>query len=376
MCHVLLYEFSKSKTMSTEAATFDVQMIESLIESGQGDQGRLMFIRRCMERGRRLYESDRTYLETLVAGYSAPAEDTADVTAPSTEDDEIGMVRRLMQSRFGDQGRLEYMHQTLESGGLLHRSDAKYLRTKYADMPEAAPAATHSMVGERQPEVSDPAAQTRVEEAGYELTEGITARTSALEAVKAEMESAQRQIEDDRRTLESISDYKSRLAGRIDMHQDLLQKIRDELRSVKDMIKEQSCSLEEMARALEAIRSERMELEADSQRLVGVTAELVEERKRLATARKENRALKEKERSLTKSRKDIEKVNREMQKEREKIAKKLEEEKSKLKEQTALKRSLDRETAKLDETREKRDQTKRGIKMAERVLEESRLRSK
>lgn len=362
--------------MGTEAATFDIQMVESLIESGQGDQGRLMFIRRCMESGRRLYESDRTYLEALVAGYSAPAEDTADVTAPSTEDDEIGMVCRLMQSRFGDQGRLEYMRRTLENGGPLHRSDAKYLRAKYADMPEAAPAAMHGVVGERQPEVSDPAPQTRVEEAGDELTEGITARTSALEAVKAEMESAQRQIEDDRRTLESISDYKSRLAGRIDMHQNLLQEIRDELRSVKGMIKEQSCSLEEMARALEAIRSERMQLEADSQRLVGVTAEIAEERKRLAAARKENRALKEKERSLTKSRKDIEKVNREMQKEHEKIAKKLEEEKSKLKEQTALKRSLDRETAKLDETREKRDQTKRGIKMAERVLEESRLRSK
>lgn len=362
--------------MITEAATFDIQTIESLIESGQGDQGRLLFIRRCMESGRRLYESDRTYMETLVAGYSAPAEDTTGVTTPSTEDGEAEMVCSLMQSRFGDQGRLEHMRQTLENGVPLHHSDAEYLRAKYADMPEAAPAATHRVAEERQPEVSDPVAQTQVEEAGGELAEGITARTSALDAVKAEMESAQRQIEDDRKTLESISDYKSRLAGRIDMHQNLLQEIRDELRSVKGMIKEQSCSLEEMARALEAIRSERMQLEADSQRLVGVTAELAEERKRLAAARKENRALKEKERSLTKSRKDIEKVNREVQKEREKIAKKLEDEESKLKEQAVLKRSLDRETAKLDETREKRNQTKRSIKIAERVLEESRPRSK
>lgn len=363
--------------MSAEAATIDIRMVEMLLESGRGDKGRLMFIRRCMESGRTLYESDRTYLETLVAVYSATAEDAADVAVPSTEGDEMGMVCSLMQRRFGDQGRLKYMRRTLQSGGPLRRSDAEYLRAKYADMPEAAPTTTHGTVAEHRPEeASDPAAQTRIEESGDELNEGITGRTSALEAVKAEMESAQRQIEEDRMTLESISDYKSRLAGRIEMHQKLLQEIRDELRSVKGMIKEQSGSLEEMSRALDAIRSERMQMDGDSQRLVGITAELAEERKRLAAARKENRALKEKERKLAKSYKDAEKVNRDIQKEREKIAKKTDEEEAKLKEQTALKRSLALETAKLDDIREKRDETKRSNKMAERVLEESHRQSK
>ena len=358
--------------MNAETATFDIQTVESLMESGQGDQGRLMFIRRCMGSGKRLYESDRMYLETLVAGYSAPTKDPVDVAIPSAEGDDIDRVCSLLQRGFGDQGRLEHMRQTLENGWLLRHSDAEYLRVKYADMPEATVA--NETADESRPETSDTASQAN--DAADELLDGITGRASALEAVKEEMESTQRQIEDDGRTLESISDYKSRLAGRIEMHQNLLQEIRDELQGVKGMIKEQGSSLDEMAGALDAIRSERMQLEADSQRLVGVTAELAEERKRLAAVRKENRTLKEKERSLTKTRKDIEKVNREIQKGREKIAKKLEEEKSKLKEQTALKRSLDRETAKLDEAREKRDQTKRGIKMAERVLEESRLRSK
>ena len=357
--------------MNAESATFDIQMVERLIESGQGDQGRLTFIQRCMGSGKRLYESDRIYLETLVAGQSAPAKDNT-VANPTAEDNEIEMVCSLLQRRFGDQGRLEYMRRTLENGGPLRHSDAEYLRTKYADMPETSTA--NDVTHEPQEEATDPAAQ--VNESGDELLDGMTERTLALEVIKAEMESAQRQIEDDRMTLESISDYKSRLAGRIEMHQNLLQEIRDELRSVKGMSKDQSRSLGEMARALEAIRSERMQLETDSQRLLGVTAELAEERKRLTAARKENRTLKEKERSLAKTRKDIEKVNREIQKGREKIAKKTEEEESKLKEQTALKLSLDQETAKLDETREKRDQTKRGIKMAERVLEESRIHSK
>ena len=367
--------------MSAERAALSIGVVESLIESGRGDQGRLMFIQRCMKNNRALYESDRRYLEMLVAGDSPPAEDSADVNATPLDTGELEMVCGLMRRSLGDQGRLGYMRRTLESGRGLRHSDAEYLRAKYAeyagaDTPDVEPIiSANPVVGQQMQSVANTSPPHRVDAAEDESPEDATYRMSALEAVKAEMASTQLQIEDDRRALESISDYKDRLADRMEIHQRLLQEMKDELRGIKGMVREQSGSIEEQARALDAVRSERKQLEEDSQRLVGVTAELVEERKRLAAVRKASRELKEKERSLAKTRKDIEKVNRDIQKERDKVAKKLEEEKTKLKEQTALKRSLARETAKLNETQEKKDQAKRSIKMAERVLQESRGRA-
>ncbi len=379
--------------MSYDPTVRDINIVDGLLESGQGDQGRLTFIRRCMADGRTPYESDMRYVRMLAAKESATAGSPAVDSAPSPEVGELDMVRSLVQRGLGDQGRLGYMLRTLEDGGLLRVSDAEYLRAKYAEceyMPEPAPAAVEpdAAAMRRLPETPDIPAdpellqaeeeleEVRTElEAASESAETVSRKRQELEAVRTELEKARRLVEEDERELEDMSDYKDRLADRTEAHQKLLQEIRAELQSVKDLVRDQNDNMDEQVRALEAIRSERMQLEDDSRRLVGISAELAEERKKLAAARRDSRALKEKERSLTKSRKDVEKVNRSIQKEREKVAKKLEEEKSKLEEQVALRKSLEQETAKLKDIEMQRSKNKRSIKLAEKVLQESRSRA-
>ena len=377
--------------MSYDPAARDIKTVDGLLESGVGDQGRLEFIRRRMADGMTPYESDMKYVRMLAAESAAAGSPVVD-DAPAPQMGESEMARSLVQRGLGDQGRLGYMLRTLEGGGPLRTSDAEYLRAKYAefergDMPEAAQStvADPEAAAVRRTEApADPqllqaeeeleAVRTELE-AASESAEAISRKRQELEAVRTELEKARRLVEEDERELEDMSDYKDRLADRMETHQKLLQEIRGELQSVKDLVKEQNANMDEQVRALEAIRSERMQLEDDSRRLVGVSAELVEERKKLAAARRENRTLKEKGRSLTKSRKDIEKVNRSIQKEREKVAKKLEEEKSKLEEQAALGKSLEQETAKLEDMGVKKGKSKRGIKLAEKVLQESRSRA-
>ena len=374
--------------MSYDPAARDIKTVDGLLESGLGDQGRLEFIRRRMADGMTPYESDMKYVSMLAAESAAAGSPVVD-DVPAPQMGESEMARSLVQRGLGDQGRLGYMLRTLEGGGPLRTSDAEYLRAKYAefergDMPEAARTAAAEPDAATVRRSADPQllqAEEELEavraelEAASESAEAISRKRQELEAVRAELEAARRLVEEDERELEDMSDYKDRLADRMETHQKLLQEIRGELQSVKDLVKEQNANMDEQVRALEAIRSERMQLEDDSRRLVGVSAELVEERKKLAAARRENRTLKEKGRSLTKSRKDIEKVNRSIQKEREKVAKKLEEEKSKLEEQAALRKSLEQETAKLEDVGVQKSKNKRGIKLAEKVLQESRSRA-
>ena len=374
--------------MSYDPAARDIKTVDGLLESGLGDQGRLEFIRRRMADGMTPYESDMKYVSMLAAESAAAGSPVVD-DVPAPQMGESEMARSLVQRGLGDQGRLGYMLRTLEGGGPLRTSDAEYLRAKYAefergDMPEAGRTAAAEPDAATVRRSADPqllqaeeeleAVRTELE-AASESAEAISRKRQELEAVRTELEAARRLVEEDERELEDMSDYKDRLADRMETHQKLLQEIRGELQSVKDLVKEQNANMDEQVRALEAIRSERMQLEDDSRRLVGVSAELVEERKKLAAARRENRTLKEKGRSLTKSRKDIEKVNRSIQKEREKVAKKLEEEKSKLEEQAALRKSLEQETAKLEDVGVQKSKNKRGIKLAEKVLQESRSRA-
>jgi hypothetical protein len=379
--------------MDSDHAIHDINVVDSLLESGRGDQGRLEFIRRCMADGRTLHESDRRYIMALTAKDTTVAKIPAADGAPPPEVGEIEMVRGLVRRGLGDQGRLGYMLRILEGGGRLRASDAEYLRAKYdmcRDAPEPAQAAVPDpgAAAGRRPETPDLRAGPellQVEEeldavrseldAASEYAEAISRRRKELDAVRSELEKTRRLAEEDAREMKDMYDYKDRLAGQVGAHQKLLQEISGELQSVRDLVREQNSSIDEQARALDAIRSERMQLEEDSRRLGGVAAELAEERKKLAAARKENRALKEKGRSLAKSQKDTEKVNRDIQKEREKVAKKIGEEKAKLEEQETLRKSLESETAELEDLRIQRNKSKRGTKLAEKVLQESRGRA-
>lgn len=340
-----------------------IKVIDCMLQSGIGDQGRLEFIRRCMTKGRTLYKSDQIYLETLKAPRLADGVATGDVAAPETDEKE--MVRHLEQMSLGDQGRLAYMRSVLESGGRLHDSDARYLRSKYTS--ENATAADSGRLHQKVHTQTDAELSHTVSIPTAEPHTDVVPDIGAVE-----VESTTHLVEEDREHIRRLSDYKEKLADRINMHHRLLDEIKTEMQEIKIMVNEQNSVLEEQAQTLEAIRGERIQLEEDAQRLVGVSAELSEERKKVAAARKEIRDLKEKGRSLTKIQKDLTKINRDIQKERQKVAKKIEDELTRRKEKANLKQNLEQEKAILTDIKGQGDDAKRGVRLAEKVLEESR----
>jgi len=101
-----------------------IYFIDKLIEAGDGDTGRLSFIKESLENNKRLFNSDQKYLDSKLAHVEIPEE-----PAPK-EENLIESIRELINSGIGDPGRLEHIYRTLDRGKELFKSDQKYLDEK------------------------------------------------------------------------------------------------------------------------------------------------------------------------------------------------------------------------------------------------------
>ena len=102
--------------------------IQNLMDSGQGDIGRLRYILMTMRKGRPLYNSDQKYLEKKL--------DTKFmvITNPKyftkAESKHLESINELIKLGVGDTGRLKFIYEALQRGKALYNSDQKYLEEK------------------------------------------------------------------------------------------------------------------------------------------------------------------------------------------------------------------------------------------------------
>jgi len=106
-----------------------IEKIQYFINTGQGDTGRLSHILESLRNKKRLYDSDRLYLENkLNAGFSLRnnSENKGDVSL-------LAKIRSMLDSGIGDPGRLQYIYDFLDQNKTLYRSDQVYLEKKIAE---------------------------------------------------------------------------------------------------------------------------------------------------------------------------------------------------------------------------------------------------
>ena len=100
--------------------------IKKLIETKQGDAGRLQYISERLQNGKKLFHSDHIYLTNKISAEVIPIQ----IKEPTEYDEKIKDVKRLIGLKFGDPGRLRYILQTLEKNKELYHSDEVYLNNK------------------------------------------------------------------------------------------------------------------------------------------------------------------------------------------------------------------------------------------------------
>ena len=102
-----------------------IEKVESMIDTGNGDSGRLYHILESLKNNKALYRSDRTYLESkLDAEFSLKDE-------PShTPTDLLQKITLMIDSGLGDAGRLQHIYDMISNNKILYHSDQKYLEQK------------------------------------------------------------------------------------------------------------------------------------------------------------------------------------------------------------------------------------------------------
>lgn len=102
--------------------------IQELMDSGEGDLGRLRFILMTLRRGNPLYKSDQKYLGKKLNTTFVLVEKHQEESKPEFE--LISSIRELIKLGIGDSGRLQFINETLQKGKPLYKSDKKYLNEK------------------------------------------------------------------------------------------------------------------------------------------------------------------------------------------------------------------------------------------------------
>ena len=107
--------------------TSTLEKIQKLIENNDGDTGRLNHIIDFINNEKQLYKTDKIYLENKLNSkiISQPKK-----VIPNNEEI-LKQIRKLIEVRRGDPGRLEYILTVLENEKKLYKSDKQYLENNF-----------------------------------------------------------------------------------------------------------------------------------------------------------------------------------------------------------------------------------------------------
>ena len=101
-----------------------IERIDQLIDAGEGDAGRLDNIRESLRNNKVLFNSDTRYLEKLLDSSIVFKYDE------TPQSPLLPHVKKLIDSGFGDYGRLQSIYDALLKGKSLYQSDYNYIQRK------------------------------------------------------------------------------------------------------------------------------------------------------------------------------------------------------------------------------------------------------
>ena len=109
-----------------------LEQIKKLIETQGGDPGRLRYIYEFLQKGRKLFNSDRIYLERKLQ-----AEVIIEPPKPPSKQDELMQsIQNLLDLKIGFPERLQFMMKCLQKNNALFKTDQKYLEEKLQSIPK------------------------------------------------------------------------------------------------------------------------------------------------------------------------------------------------------------------------------------------------
>ena len=348
--------------------TQTIKKIEVLIDTNNGDTGRLCHILEFLKKRRPLYRSDQAYLENKLNSFFSAVEEEKE---PVQDNNLLPIVEQLINSGKGDLGRLRYIYEMLANNRPLYRSDQMYLKSKLqpstqeqtieVGLSKSEPANKHiissSQKISKKPEppqelslVSKPEPEPKIK--GGLLPKGWSSETNSKEltTLSEHIQEEQQKIQQQKNISDEITLQRSKLKELISHRKEYEQKVIQDKSSLESQIKDERLKIEIQTKLSEEITAQQQELiKVKKEREIiikNINSEKTQTSQELAKQKKE----------LIEAQLEQEKIEKQVQNEQILLSKMVEEQKSSLIEQAKIAHKIKLHQAEIEKTRKDYDE--------------------
>ena len=270
---VIFTRFNKklieSKMTSLEQLSLNqtISRVDSLIDGGNGDAGRLYHILEFLKNNKPLYQSDKIYLENKLESSFSVEEEHVEVNPI------LPKIKELIDSGNGDPGRLQYIYDTLANDKTLYHSDSIYLQSKLNssinDVEHESKKQTLDTIPLKpKKKVIEYVEKQTLESKPLEKIKGSMPKGWSLESSSGDVEKITKDIELEKQKIKTqekisneITQQRFNLSQLISHRQDYEKKITQEKSSLELQIKEERIKIQTQTKLSNEIVTQKEELE-------------------------------------------------------------------------------------------------------------------
>ncbi|MEJ2261560.1 MAG: hypothetical protein P8X83_07910, partial [Nitrosopumilaceae archaeon] len=336
-----------------------IDEIKYLIETSDGDTGRLAHILDTIKNHKNLYQSDKAFLERkLDAQFSLEKEE------PQNENPILSKIQKLIESGQGDTMRLKHIHDTISKGKHLYQSDQKYLEEKLNSYnPEKKLEPENQIIFENEPPAKK---EENIKEPNTEIikSKGVMPKgwkptdndfSEELTKIKDKIKTEEEKIEEEKQISSEISRHQQKLTGLVQKRHQHEQELSKEQTLLESKIKEEKEKIVIQTKLAEQISSQRIELENVGSERDKIVKKIEEEKVII------EKDLFSRKKQLSQAQIEEKKLEKQIQEEQTKLAEMAESQKLRLQEQSKLAKEIRQKQNDLEEIKQEyetiRDQT-------------------
>ena len=331
------------KVMSELESISLTQMIEKineLIDSGNGDAGRLYHILEFLKNKKPLYRSDQIYLESKLNTSFEIDETTED------ENDYLPQIKKLIETGQGDPGRLQHISDMISDNKQLYNSDIQYLQSKLSPnlnvakivISHAAPkpenhTSTKIKLETKSKTVSvDPPKTTKKIVTRGSMPKGWTSQNVSNETneIYEKIENENEKIHEQEKISNELNSNRLKLSELITHRKEYEQKVTQEKNSLESQIKNERLNIETQTKLSRDILLQKEELEKVKKARTHVIKKINSEKSKISTD------LLHQKKQLVSAQLEQEEIEKQIEHEQILLAKMTEEQKSQLTNQSKI----------------------------------------
>ncbi|HSB84468.1 MAG TPA: chromosome segregation protein SMC [Nitrosarchaeum sp.] len=380
--------------------------IQTLINLGSGDPGRLQHIYDVLSKNKALYHSDQVYLEQQL--------ESNNIHKKNTEIDFQNNIKIELEHKNKTNVSKEIIHKptqiTPKLRGLmpkdwnppennLHELTGVYEKIKTEEELLNENKKIHDEINiqrsklsqiilnrkeyEKQVALEKSILDSEIKEehlniqAQTKLSEQILLQKNELEKVKSERIELMKKIESEKdKVSKELEFQKNQLLQTRKEQEEIEKQIKDEQDVLSKMLDEQKTNLFKQSEISRDIKEKQTDLEKTKKEFEEISSQVSNEKTKLVESEKLKKLIKSQENDLNKAKKERLKIDNTIAKEKEHIAKKTKEEQEKLKMQVILAKQLADEKMALEEIKQKREKIQIQIKSEKQKLKDEQQKIK